>query len=246
MKRILLFLMAIVLVLSLAACGGNDKEPAESGNATSAPAGENSAAPDTNSDKADDTTSSQPSSDNPIVGDIDFSAILAGSATTDTVWGKQDEATKQALIAEGKKDGVDVSFGADGSMTIVDPKNGDTIIQKPDGTWSIKSEDGTEGQYGGEWPENEFTKLVPKPDLELIAATSNDQEFAVLFEKATIEQVKEYAEKIKGAGFTLEAETADSTSMGIQVFTYQAKNSAGYFVTVSYAMGTSGLTIEKA
>ena len=37
--------------------------------------------------------------------DIDFAAIMAGNGATDVVWGKQDEATKQAkhlaMYAEG-------------------------------------------------------------------------------------------------------------------------------------------------
>ncbi len=179
------------------------------------------------------------------VSDLDFGSILAGNGATDTVWGKQDEATKQQIIDEGKKDGVDISFGADGSMTVVDPENGTTVTQNPDGTWTVKGDDGTTGQYGGNWPENEFTRLLPKPEMELLVAATNEQEFTVGFNNATIDQVKAYAEAVKAKGFTVDAQTSDQTVGNLIIYSYTAKNTDGYIVTVSYAMGTSAVLLEK-
>ena len=116
MKKILLLFLSIVLIFSLIACGNNETPSGNEGSGTSQTddnGGENNAV-------------------NPE--DIDFAAIMAGNGATDVVWGKQDEATKQAIIADAKKDGVDVSFGADGSMTVMDT-DGTTMVQKPDGTW---------------------------------------------------------------------------------------------------------------
>ena len=40
-------------------------------------------------------------------------------------------------------------------------------------TLTEKDADGNEGQVGGDWPDNEFTKLVPKPEFEFLAANTD-------------------------------------------------------------------------
>ncbi len=119
-----------------------------------------------------------------------------------------------------------MSFGTDGSMTVVDT-DGTTMVQKPDGTWTIKDAEGNEGQVGGDWPNNEFTKLVPKPDFELYAASGDDTFFTVAFTNATIEGIRAYAEKLKAAGFTVDPEVMDTEMMGMTVYNYIASNGKG-------------------
>ena len=226
MKKILLLFLSIVLIFSLIACGNNETPSGNEGSGTSQTddnGGENNAV-------------------NPE--DIDFAAIMAGNGATDVVWGKQDEATKQAIIADAKKDGVDVSFGADGSMTVVDT-DGTTMVQKPDGTWTIKDSEGNEGQVGGDWPDNEFTKLIPKPDFELFAANTETDSFSVAFTSATIEQIKDYAAKVKAAGFNINEEVEDQEVMGMVIYSFTAENADGYTVEITSANGTSALTISK-
>ena len=204
MKKILLLLLSVVLVFSLVACRNEENpDPSGSENPGVSQSGEN------NEDQGGENSTVNPE-------DIDFAAIMAGNGATDVVWGKQDEATKQAIIADAKKDGVDVSFGTDGSMTVVDT-DGTTMVQKPDGTWVVKDADGGEGQIGGDWPDNEFTKLVPKPDFELYAASGDDTFFTVAFTNATIEGIRAYAEKLKAAGFTVDPEVMDNEMMGMTV-----------------------------
>lgn len=233
MKRFFVLLLTLVLLLVLAACD----EPSET------PSGD-SHAPDATQTEGNDTANN--GGDNAgATPDLDFGSILAGNGATDTIWGKQDEATKQQMIAAGKKDGVDVSFGADGSMTVVDPQTGDTVIQKPDGTWVIQGSDGSEGQFGGDWPENEFTKLLPKPDFALTGASTNEDEFAVLFQNVTIEQIRAYVEKVKAKGFTVDAELTDQEVMDMVIYSYEAQNADGYTVTVTFTGGTSGLMVSK-
>ena len=226
MKKILLLFLSIVLIFSLIACGNNETPSGNEGSGTSQTddnGGENNAV-------------------NPE--DIDFAAIMAGNGATDVVWGKQDEATKQAIIADAKKDGVDVSFGADGSMTVVDT-DGTTMVQKPDGTWTIKDAEGNEGQVGGDWPDNEFTKLVPKPDFELFGANTETDSFSAAFTSATIEQIRDYAAKVKAAGFNINEEVEDQEVMGMVIYSFTAENADGYTVEITSANGTSALTISK-
>ena len=237
LTKLLALLLALTLVFTLAACGnGNNDDPSGSQQGTNAPL-----------NREDDTSSTEnQGGENSTVNpeDIDFAAIMAGNGATDVVWGKQDEATKQAIIADAKKDGVDVSFGTDGSMTVVDT-DGTTMVQKPDGTWVVKDEDGGEGQIGGDWPDNEFTKLIPKPDFELFAANTETDSFSVAFMSATIEQIKDYAAKVKAAGFNINEEVEDQEVMGMVIYSFTAENADGYTVEITSANGTSALTISK-
>ena len=241
LTKLLALLLALTLVFTLAACGNsNNDDSSGSQQGTNAPL-----------NREDDTSSTenqggtQSGNNNPSnVGDIDIGSIMSGNGSTDTVYGQLDEASKQQIISDLAKDGYEASFGADGSMTIVDP-DGTTMVQKPDGTWVVKSEDGGEGQIGGDWPDNEYTKIVPKPDFELTAARVDDEGFVVAFQSATLDQIKDYVTKIKAAGFTLNEELTDENVMGYQMYTFYAENSTGYSVEITSAMGTTGMTISK-
>ena len=230
MKKIFAILLAAAMLLALAACGEkpNDDDPLGRDDGTSMP--------------------SQSTGDNGTsgvdAGNLDFGSIMAGAGATDVVYGKQDAATKQAIIDEAKKDGVDVSFGADGSMTVKD-EDGTEVVQKPDGTWVFKDAEGGEGQIGGNWPDNEFTKQLPKPDFELTAANATADEFSAAFTSATIEQIKAYVEQVKAKGFTVNAETEDQELMGMAVYSYTADNADGYHVEIFSAAGASGVTVTK-
>ena len=237
LTKLLALLLTLTLVFTLAACGNsNNNDPSGSQQGTNAPL-----------NREDDTSSTDnQGGENSTVNpeDIDFASIMAGNGATDVVWGKQDEATKQAIIADAKKDGVDVSFGTDGSMTVVDT-DGTTMVQKPDGTWVVKDEDGGEGQIGGDWPDNEFTKLIPKPDFELFAANTEIDSFSVAFMSATIEQIKDYAAKVQAAGFNINEEVEDQEVMGMVIYSFTAENADGYTVEITSANGTSSLSISK-
>ena len=231
MKKLLAILLAAMMVFALAACGENNTTDPDKENPVVSQSGEN------NEDQGGENSTVNPE-------DIDFAAIMAGNGATDVVWGKQDEATKQAIIADAKKDGVDVSFGTDGSMTVVDT-DGTTMVQKPDGTWVVKDADGGEGQIGGDWPDNEFTKLIPKPDFELFAANTETDSFSVAFTSATIEQIRAYAAKVKAAGFNINEEVEDQEVMGMVIYSFTAENADGYTVEITSANGTSSLSISK-
>ena len=192
----------------------------------------------------DDSTGSTSAPENNAGNVPDFSAIMSGKGATDTVWGKQDAATRQSIVDSAKEGGYDVSFGADGCMTITDT-DGTVIVQQPDGTWVMKDADGSSAQFGGEWPENEFTKLVPKPNFDVMGASSDDGSFTVAFSGVEIEQVKAYADKVKAKGFTIDATEESQNVYGVSIYTYTAYNSDGYCVEITFANGTSGITISK-
>ena len=241
LTKLLALLLALTLVFTLAACGnGNNDDPSGSQQGTNAPLNREDDTSSTDNQGGTQSGNNDPSN----VGDIDIGSIMSGNGSTDTVYGQLDEASKQQIISDLAKDGYEASFGADGSMTIVDP-DGTTMVQKPDGTWTIKDAEGNEGQVGGDWPDNEFTKLVPKPDFELYAASGDDTFFTVTFTNATIEGIRAYAEKLKAAGFTVDPEVMDTEMMGMAVYNYIASNGKGVSVTLAFSNNASALSFEK-
>lgn len=237
LTKLFALLLALTLVFTLAACGNsNNNNPSGSQQGTNAPL-----------NREDDTSSTNNQSDennSSNVGNIDIGSIMSGNGSTDTIYGQLDEESKQQIISDLAKDGYKASFGADGSMTIND-SDGTTMVQKPDGTWVVKDADGGEGQIGGDWPDNEFTKLIPKPDFELFAANTETDSFSVAFMSATIEQIRDYATKVKDAGFNINEEVEDQEVMGMVIYRFTAENADGYTVEITSANGTSSLSISK-
>ena len=241
LTKLLALLLALTLVFTLAACGNsNNNDPSGSQQGTNAPLNREDDTSSTENQGGTQSGNNDPSN----VGDIDIGSIMSGNGSTDTVYGQLDEASKQQIISDLAKDGYKASFGADGSMTVVNP-DGTTVVQKPDGTWVIKDEDGGEGQLGGDWPDNEFTKLIPKPDFELFAANTETDSFSAAFMSATIEQIRAYAAKVKAAGFNINEEVEDQEVMGMVIYSFTAENADGYTVEITSANGTSSITISK-
>ena len=235
MKKLLILMLALLLAFSLVACDSGDNpnndDPLNRDPGTSQNGGEN------NNGTQGGTQGGATS------GDI--GSMISGIGSSTALYSDMDAASKQAFIAEGARQGLDISFGADGSTTIVDTTDGTTLIQKPDGNWVFSDGQGGEGQIGGNWPDNEYTKLVPKPSFELYAAVIEDETFSVMFTNATIEQIKAYAEQVKAAGFNLNEELTDENVMGMVIYSFAAENADGYSVEVFSASGTTGLRISK-
>ena len=230
-------MLALTLVFTLAACGnGEGDDPLGSQQGTNAPLNREDDISSTDNQGGENNSSN--------IGNIDIGSIMSGNGSTDTIYGQLDEASKQQIISDLAKDGYEASFGADGSMTIVDP-DGTTMVQKSDGTWVVKDDEGGEGQLGGDWPDNEFTKLVPKPDFELFAANTETDSFSVAFTSVTIEQIRAYAAKVKAAGFNINEEVEDQEVMGMVIYSFTAENADGYTVEITSANGTSSITISK-
>ena len=235
MKKLLILMLALLLAFSLVACDSGDNpnndDPLNRDPGTSQNGGEN------NNGTQGGT---QGGATNGDVG-----SMISGIGSSTALYSDMDAASKQAFIAEGARQGLDISFGADGSTTIVDTTDGTTLIQKPDGNWVFSDGQGGEGQIGGNWPDNEYTKLVPKPSFELYAAVIEDETFSVMFTNATIEQIKAYAEQVKAAGFNLNEELTDQNVMGMIIYTFSAENADGYSVEIFSASGSSGMRIDK-
>ncbi len=215
-KKLLILFLAVIMIFSLAACGGNNDDSGDENNGESAPP------------------------------QINFDSIMAGNGSTSTIWGLQDDEIKQQIIADGETEGLEVSFGTDGSMTVYDPKLDETVKQNPDGTWTVISGEGSEGELDEDWPDNEYTKLLPAPEFKLSDTSVNEDYFAINFNETTVESIRSYVEKLKSNGFTHSVNVTDRLVYGIPVYFFQAQNEDGYTVTVNYSSnGTTGLTLAK-
>ena len=223
MKKILAFLLILIMVFSLAACGNKDDNPSGDG--------ENN--PD-NSHNGEDNNNG---------GNTD--SLLAGIGSSTVIYGQMDEASKQQLVMEGKAEGIDISFGTDGSTTFVDNEDGTVVVQKSDGSWVVKDADGGEGQIGGNWPDNEYTRLLPAPGFELYASYVEGESFMATFTSVTVEQIKAYVEQVKAAGFNVNETVEDQEIAGMVIYSFTAENANGYTVEIGYVNGTSSLTISK-
>ena len=229
MKKLLILMLALLLAFSLVACDSGDD-----------PNNDNPLNRDPGTSQSGNQGGTQGGATSGDVG-----SMISGIGSSTALYSDMDAESKQAFIAEGARQGLDISFGADGSTTIVDTTDGTTLIQKPDGNWVFSDGQGGEGQIGGNWPDNEYTKLVPKPSFELYAAVIEGETFSVMFTNATIEQIKAYAEQVKAAGFNLNEELTDQNVMGMVIYSFAAENADGYSVEIFSASGSSGMSIDK-
>jgi hypothetical protein len=96
------------------------------------------------------------------------------------------------------------------------------------------------------WPDNEYTKQLSKPEIGIKAAgmvkTGSSEMFSLTFADGTTkEQIKACVEKVKSDGFTQGASEGDNSAY----YSYNAKNSAGYSISVMWTASSSGLMVSK-
>jgi len=98
--------------------------------------------------------------------------------------------------------------------------------------------------FSASWPENQYTKQVPKPKFDVSLGTLTDDGYVAL-SGASIAELKEYVKELQKAGFTKNAETTDTSAFGITVYSYSANNGKGTYVEIGNAMGMSTISISK-
>ena len=95
------------------------------------------------------------------------------------------------------------------------------------------------------WPDNEFTRVLPKPGISFSVIVSSKDEFVLVFTGAALDDIKAYAEQLKAAGFTIDADTTEMEVLSITVYTYKARNAGGYEVELTSSYGSGGLNVSK-
>lgn len=96
-----------------------------------------------------------------------------------------------------------------------------------------------------DWPENEFTALIPEPTFSYIASNVNGNVFTANFSGVTIEKIRDYTEQVKNAGFNINAEAQDSELYGMVSYTYSASNADGYSIKLYFSSESLSLTMKK-
>lgn len=94
----------------------------------------------------------------------------------------------------------------------------------------------TGGDTGWPWPDNEFTRQVPKPDDAVLSVTeleSGNPGLIIVFSKPeNNDGIRTYIEQLKSvAGFTIDMdEMGAEKDTGNGVIKFEAKNEDGYLV----------------
>lgn len=100
--------------------------------------------------------------------------------------------------------------------------------------------------FGGRWPENEFTKYLPQLKAGNISMSlTQDHSFELLASDLSLDEVKEYVDKVAEEGFSIDADRKDYAESGIEAYTYVAKNKDGYSIRLSYSVGLLSISVEK-
>ncbi len=234
MKKALLFVLTLALLFSVTACGASSGGTDAAGSAN-----DTSDAPLVRSGNADaDATPSNAAA--PGADMASLGSLIGG----DILLSEYDEATKRMWMDEARQAGCSLEFMPDGSAVYTD-EEGSVLIQQPDGSWVMQGEEGERASIGGDWPDNEFTRQIPMPEFGIGIISEDADSFTATFTDATIEQIREYTEQVKAAGFTIDAATEDMEVMEMVIFSYTAQNADGYEINVFSAQGTNGLELRR-
>ena len=181
-----------------------------------------------------------------VEADLDIDKIYSDieTAITEQLEDKLLQEVQNMVNEELKEVGMTVEIKEDGS-TKIQTETGIGVTQREDGSLEIEATEGEIEQLDGNWPENEFTKQVPKPELQPTAANTQEKSFSVAFVDAKVEDIRNYVEELKKAGFTVDAANKDVEVFGVVAYAYTASNGNGYKVEVTYAQDMCGMTITR-
>lgn len=104
---------------------------------------------------------------------------------------------------------------------------------------------GGESGLLNEWPDNELTRQVPKPPFEDPMIVSGEDSITVMNTSSTLAEAKAYVEQLKGAGFTVEVYENTNEVAGYTIYTFNASNSKGYSVSLTFTSGTTTVNVIK-
>ena len=236
MKKVIALVIALVMALSLFACGGNTDKPQETlrrDDVTKAPA---------NGTEAPGTGGASGIHDKPA---LTLTALLQYAESGDTSVFEPhmlDAAEKAQLKASVEAEGGTVDFGDDGSIT-VHGRNGSYFTVTLDG--SVEGVDDEGRPFGfnkgnKEWPDTAFGKAVPKADFSIKMQIEDEESLMIMFENVTYEQAKAYGAKLREAGFTVDEYETDMEDSNM--YSFSAKNAANLNVEFNYMIMGGGPT----
>ena len=170
-----------------------------------------------------------------VNGDVSDVTLISGCKKTETYHDGNEFRSRTTTI------------NSDGS---VNPLGEDTRMVLDKNQWRTDYKDGNYGQFGGEWPDDEYTRSIPRPDMSVAFASVNKKSnsFTAMFDKGTnlssnVTKMKAYVEKLKARGFTVDAYQSEKPEF--KAYAFRAKNSAGDFVRVNCTNATCSLSLKK-
>ena len=96
------------------------------------------------------------------------------------------------------------------------------------------------------WPEDEFGRTLPEPDFEVSMLVEDEESLTFVTSLDDISKAKAYAEKVKAAGFTVDAEENSQSIAGITMYYYSASNGKGFSVDITFAGGSLTAVLSKS
>ena len=84
----------------------------------------------------------------------------------------------------------------------------------------------------GDWPDNTFTGLIPKPSAGTAIASDTGDSYCVIEMDWSIEEAMAYAEQLQNAGFNVNVAAQDMSQAGM--YTFVADNADGAKAKILY------------
>ena len=268
-KRIFVFLITLVFIFSLTACGSSDdgskKDNDKNTESRTDKADKGSDNSDSGSDapliRRDDDTPAPtkapivPDNDDDGPGDaqgistaagLTLNNLLAYAETGSTEFftpHRLTSAEEEALRSSVEAEGGTLKVDSDGTIRITGNGKSSLVIS-PDGAVSGTDEDGQSfgipaGLNSKDWPTSAFGKAVPAADFDIQMQIEDKEALMIMFNNVSYDDAKAYGAKLAAAGFTLDPNEIDMKDTGF--YGYSAHNADGIAVEFNFMnSGASG------
>lgn len=244
MKKPLLLFLAVILALSLFACGEDKNDDPlnrrDESDAVSSGSGENQQG--NNPGGAQGITESTP---------LSLEAILMYAETGNTEYFLPrvlTSAEQAALRADVEKQGGKVTFDADGTINITGSDTSRLTVH-PDGSVEGVDADGKPFGFSNkkDWPTSELGSAVPKASFAIKMQVEDDESLMIMFDGVSYDRAKDYGRALAAAGFTKDANELDMKDNGM--YGYSGTNANGISAEFNF-MSSGGsvncaLTVER-
>ena len=101
---------------------------------------------------------------------------------------------------------------------------------------------------GPKWPDNEFTRAVPKPSMELqLAMQMSDTTFMAAFKDPSLDEVRAYGEELLAEGFNIDQGVREVTQTGsdeVTMYVFTGIRSSGFEVTLIWDSSVKMTSLE--
>lgn len=268
-KRIFVFLITLVFIFSLTACGSSDdgskKENDKNTESRTDKDDKGSDNSDSGSDapliRRDDDTPAPtkapivPDNDDDGPGDaqgistaagLTLNNLLAYAETGSTEFftpHRLTSAEEAALRSSVEAEGGTLKVDSDGTIRITGNGKSSLVIS-PDGAVSGTDEDGQSfgipaGLNSKDWPTSAFGNAIPKADFDIGMQFEDEESLMIMFNNVSYDDAKAYGKQLASAGFTIDANEIDMRDTGF--YGYSAHNADNIDVEFNYmSSGSTG------